>query len=174
HWFKLKHTYGIYFLTLEKSNSAAETCSINLVDHSDPRKAQGRAKSKASKGPSARQPRPVGNFINIAIKRATQRTQRFIRWIRVWIYKKARWSAAIARLGKVWAGTYSSLSAPIHGPPLCHAFVMPLSWAGGGKSFARVLWLRHSSGVAYGYAGTSRVTLQAALWLRDGRSALEG
>lgn len=221
HWFKLKHTYGIYFLTLEKSNSAAETCSINLVDHGDPRnqgvlsdhlvatsngvtlrrvvytnpedgvtytyltsdytlpahqivllykhrwdiekifhqfkskmherkswassqpakqshaifeclahnllmlfeqhlidseglsdqleqkKAQGRAKSKASKSPSARHLRPVRNFINIAIQRDTQRTQRFIRWVRVWIYKKARWSAAIARLGKVWAGTYS-------------------------------------------------------------------
>ena len=37
HWFKLKHTYGIYFVTLEKSNSAAEICSIDLVDRSDPR-----------------------------------------------------------------------------------------------------------------------------------------
>lgn len=36
-WFKLKHTYGIYFITLEKSNNAAETCSIDLVDRSDPR-----------------------------------------------------------------------------------------------------------------------------------------
>ena len=34
---KLKHTYGIYFVTLEKSNSVAETCSINQVDASDPR-----------------------------------------------------------------------------------------------------------------------------------------
>ncbi len=37
HWFKLKHTYGIYFVTLEKSNSAAKTCSIDLSDRSDPR-----------------------------------------------------------------------------------------------------------------------------------------
>lgn len=36
-WFKLKHTYGIYFITLEKSNSAAEVCSINIVDHTNPR-----------------------------------------------------------------------------------------------------------------------------------------
>lgn len=39
HWFKLKHTYGIYFVTLEKSNSAAETCSVNQLDASDPRNA---------------------------------------------------------------------------------------------------------------------------------------
>ena len=37
HWHKLKHTYGIYFITLEKSNSAAEICSVNQIDHTDPR-----------------------------------------------------------------------------------------------------------------------------------------
>jgi len=36
HWHKLKHTYGIYFVTLEKSNSAAEICSVNQIDHTDP------------------------------------------------------------------------------------------------------------------------------------------
>ena len=36
-WFHLKHTYGIYFLTMEKSNSAAEICSADLLDRSDPR-----------------------------------------------------------------------------------------------------------------------------------------
>ncbi len=36
-WYNLKHTYGIYFLTLEKSNSAAEICSPDLLDHADPR-----------------------------------------------------------------------------------------------------------------------------------------
>lgn len=39
HWFKLKHTYGIYFTTCEKTNSAAKTCSANLLDKSDPRNA---------------------------------------------------------------------------------------------------------------------------------------
>lgn len=34
-WFDLKHTHGVYFITLEKKNSAAETCSQNLVDRSD-------------------------------------------------------------------------------------------------------------------------------------------
>jgi len=37
HWFKLKHTYGIYFVTLEKSNSMAENCSINAIDCKVPR-----------------------------------------------------------------------------------------------------------------------------------------
>ncbi len=43
------------------------------------------------------------NFINTALTRATQRTQRFIRWVRVWIYKQAPWRDSIARLREVWA-----------------------------------------------------------------------
>lgn len=216
-WFKLKHTYGIYFITLEKSNSAAEPCSIDLVDHSNPRndgiisdqfvatsngvtlrrivytnpedgvtytyltsdntlpayqivllykhrwdiekifhqfkskmnerkswasslkakqshaifeclahnllllfeqyldeseglrdeheekKQQGRSKpvtlTNAAKGIL----KATRNFINTALQRATQRTQRFIRWVRVWIYKQAPWFDSIARLRQVWA-----------------------------------------------------------------------
>ncbi len=45
------------------------------------------------------------NFINTALARATQRTQRFIRWVRVWIYKQAPWPHSIARVGEVWATT---------------------------------------------------------------------
>ncbi len=37
HWCKLKHTYGVYFTTCEKSNSTAEICSLNLLDRSEPR-----------------------------------------------------------------------------------------------------------------------------------------
>jgi len=37
HWYKLKHTYGVYFTTCEKSNSTAEICSLNLLDRSEPR-----------------------------------------------------------------------------------------------------------------------------------------
>jgi len=37
HWYKLKHTYGVNFVTLEKSNSAAEICSVNQLDRADPR-----------------------------------------------------------------------------------------------------------------------------------------
>ena len=36
-WFDLKNQHGIYFVTMEKSNSAAEVMSENLVDSSDPR-----------------------------------------------------------------------------------------------------------------------------------------
>jgi hypothetical protein len=43
------------------------------------------------------------NLINQAIKRATQRTVRFIRWLRSHIYQQAPLSQAIARLRQVWA-----------------------------------------------------------------------
>ena len=214
HWFKLKHTYGIYFVTLEKSNSAAETCSIDLVDRDDPRnggiisdqlvatsngvtlrriiyinpedavtysyltsdytlpayqivllykhrwdiekifhqfkskmgerkswassltakqshaifellfeqylnhseglrdeleekKQRGRTKAVTAASTSAGIIRTTGNFINTALSRATQRTQRFIRWVRVWIYKQAPWGDSIARLRQVWGGIHS-------------------------------------------------------------------
>lgn len=219
HWFKLKQVYGIYFVTVEKSNSTAETCSVNLFDSNDPRndgiisdhlvatshgvtlrriiytnpedgvtytyltndftlpayqivllykhrwdiekifhqfksklgerkswassleakqshaifeclthnllllfeqylghseglrdeleekKQQGRAKSTTITSVAAGIIRTAGNFINTALTRATQRTQRFIRWVRVWIYKQAPWRDSIARLREVWATT---------------------------------------------------------------------
>ena len=37
HWHKLKHTYAIYVVTVEKSNSAAEICSVNPIERTDPR-----------------------------------------------------------------------------------------------------------------------------------------
>jgi hypothetical protein len=216
HWHKLKHTYGIYFITLEKSNSSAEICSVNQLDRTDPRNdgvvsdhlvgtsggvllrrivytnpvdgvtytyltsdntlpayqivllykhrwdiekifhqfksKMGERKSWASSlaakqshaifeclthnllllfeehiGQSEglrdeleekKQParakvtglaslaagiiRAAGNFINTALLRATQRTQRFIRWVRVWIYKQVPWQESLVRLRKVW------------------------------------------------------------------------
>lgn len=221
HWFKLKHTYGIYFITLEKSNSAAEICSEDMLDRSDPRnhgidsdhyvgtsngvqlrriiyinpedgatysyltndftlpayqlvllykhrwdiekifhqfkskmgerkswassleakqshaifeciahnllllfeehvrrteglqdelevrKQQGRAKTAKYTPGTARVVQDARNFINTAVQRATQRTQRFIRWVRAWIYREAPWRASIARLREVWGGIYS-------------------------------------------------------------------
>lgn len=212
HWFKLKHTYGIYFVTLEKSNSVASIQGVNELDRTDPRNEgivsdhlvgtsngvmlrriiyvnpedgvsytyltndntlpacqivllykhrwdiekifhqfkskMGERKSWASsleakqshaifeclahnllllfekhiaqseglrdetesekqrartKGPAGII-RAVGNFINTAVDRATQRTQRFIRWVRVWIYREATWGASIARLRELWTG----------------------------------------------------------------------
>ena len=43
-----------------------------------------------------------GNFINQAVKRATQRTQRFIRWLRVALYREVPWREAVARLAVIW------------------------------------------------------------------------
>ncbi len=223
HWFKLKNTRGIYFVTLEKSNSTAEICSVDQLDRSDPRnegvisdhlvgtsngvtlrrivytnpedgvtytyltndftlpayqivllykhrwdiekifhqfkskmverkswassheakqshaifeclthnllllleedirqneglrdeleeqKQKGRSKVAAITTEVATAAtgvvRAAGNFINTALQRATQRTQRFIRWVRVWIYKQAPWRDSMARLRQVWAST---------------------------------------------------------------------
>jgi Transposase DDE domain len=219
HWHHLKHTYGIYFVTLEKSNSAAEICSTNQLDTRDSRnegvisdhlvgtstgvmlrrivyinpedgvtypyltsdftlpayqivllykhrwdiekifhqfksktherkswasslaakqghgifeclahnllllfeqhlgqseglrdeleekKQQGRAKAANVDPMAANVVRAAGNFINTALRRATQRTQRFIRWVRVWIYKQAPWGDSILRLKEVWGAT---------------------------------------------------------------------
>ena len=216
HWFKLKFTYGIYFTTCEKSNSAAEVCSLNLLDSADPRnegvvsdhmvgtsnsvqlrrivyinpeddvtytyltndfnmpaflivllykhrwdiekifhelkskmnerkswasskeskkshaifeclthnllllfekhiektevirdeaeekKQKGRIKTQTKKSAVKKVIMHVKNFINSALTRATQRTQRFIRWVRVWIYKQAPWSESILRLKEIW------------------------------------------------------------------------
>ena len=42
------------------------------------------------------------SFINTHLRRATQRTQRFIRWLRSFLYSPAQWSKARSRLAIVW------------------------------------------------------------------------
>jgi len=61
------------------------------------------ARSKAAAGII----RTAGTFINTTLTRATQRTQRFIRWVRVWIYQQAPWGHSLARLKEVWGGINS-------------------------------------------------------------------
>jgi IS4 transposase len=211
HWFKLKHTYGIYFTTCEKSNSTAEICSANLVDRTEPRnegvvsdhmvgtscgvqlrrvvytnpedgvtytyltndftlpaylivllykhrwdiekifhelKSKMNERKSWASSPEAKKShaifeclshnllllfekhmeetegirdeveekkktgrikaapgvnvQTIRNFINSALTRATQRTQRFIRWIRNRLYLDAPWSKSLARLRKIW------------------------------------------------------------------------
>jgi L,D-peptidoglycan transpeptidase YkuD (ErfK/YbiS/YcfS/YnhG family) len=72
--------------------------SEGLCDEEESEKEEGR-----TKGPVGII-RTLGNFINTAVQRATQRTQRFIRWVRVWIYRQAPWSDSIDRLRQVWTG----------------------------------------------------------------------
>jgi len=221
HWHALKHNSGVYFITMEKSNSAAEVCSADMLDRDDPRNAGvvsdhlvgtsngviirrivytnpedgvtytyitndhtlpayqivllykhrwdiekifhqfkskmgerkswgssdeakqghaifeclahnllllfeqylrlseglrddleerkelGRGRAGAAASAVAGIIRTAGNFINTALARATQRTQRFIRWVRVWIYRRAPWRDSIARLREIWGGIYS-------------------------------------------------------------------
>ena len=42
------------------------------------------------------------SFINTALSRATQRTQRFIRWLAAHLYREASWRQAMLRLATVW------------------------------------------------------------------------
>ena len=210
HWFKLKHTYGIYFLSCEKSNSAAEICSADMLDRSEPRnegvvsdhlvgtsngvqlrrivysnpedgvtytylgndftlpayalvllykhrwdiekifhqlKSKMKERKSWASAPEAKKSHAVfeclahnlllllekhieqseglrdeveekkhagrtktkpgliqgvRNFINSALTRATQRTQRFIRWVRVRLYQEVPWSESMARLRVIW------------------------------------------------------------------------
>jgi hypothetical protein len=215
-WYTLKHTHGIYFLTLEKANSTAEICSPDLLDRTEPKNAgvisdhyvgtsnsvmlrrivytnpedgvtytylttdftlpayqlvllykhrwdiekifhqlkskmnerkswasslaakqshaifeclahnllllfeerlvreegirdevedkkqRGRTRSKAGDFGMMKMVEIARNFINSAVTRATQRTQRFIRWVRVRIYQRVPWSESVARLRELW------------------------------------------------------------------------
>ena len=212
HWYKLKHTYGIYFTTCEKSNSTAEICSHNMLDRSEPRnegvvsdhlvgtsngvqlrrivytnpmdgvtytyltndftlpaylivliykhrwdiekifhelKSKMKERKSWASSPKAKKSHAMfvclshnllllfekhmenteglrdevevekqagrlkalptvivqaaKNFINSALTRATQRTQRFIRWVRVRLYQDIPWSDSVARLREIWS-----------------------------------------------------------------------
>ncbi len=70
-----------------------------IVDECERKKDLGR---KREGSPESLRLRKVGNMVNTAITRATQRTQRFIRWVRNRIYMKALWSDAVARLASIW------------------------------------------------------------------------
>jgi hypothetical protein len=72
--------------------------SEGLRDELEEKKQQGRSKMAVLAAVAAGIVGAAGNFINTALLRATQRTQRFIRWVRVWIYKQALWRESIARL----------------------------------------------------------------------------
>ena len=70
-----------------------------LVDEAERKKDLGR---KREGSPERLRLKKVGNMVNTAIIRATQRTQRFIRWVRTRIYKEVSWEASVARLAKIW------------------------------------------------------------------------
>ena len=72
-----------------------------LVDQREAKKRSGRAETlRNRKGELLRD---ASDFIATAIQRATQRTLRFIRWLRAWLHREAPWRAAMARLPAVWA-----------------------------------------------------------------------
>ena len=76
--------------------SEQEMGELGLQDRVERKKDWGRSKTRRNREgkPMAR----ASNFIGKAITRATQRTVRFIRWLRAHIYSEAPLSASLARL----------------------------------------------------------------------------
>ena len=64
-----------------------------MVDECEREKDLGR---KREGSPQCLRLKKVGNMVNTAINRATQRTQRFIRWVRNRIYMQAPWIDSVA------------------------------------------------------------------------------
>ncbi len=70
-----------------------------LIDQCERKKDLGR---KRVGSPEKLRLKKEGNMINTAIIRSTQRTQRFIRWVRTRIYMDAPWDDSVARLAVIW------------------------------------------------------------------------
>lgn len=70
-----------------------------LIDECERKKDLGRNRAGS---PERLRLKKEGNMVNTAITRATQRTQRFIRWVRTRIYMKAPWADSVARLAAIW------------------------------------------------------------------------
>ncbi len=78
-----------------------EVKAMGLIDQVEVKKSTIREKTRSNKLGKAL---VTGkNFINYTIQRATQRTVRFIRWLRAHIYQQAPLDQAITRLRQVWA-----------------------------------------------------------------------
>ena len=71
--------------------------SEGLRDEVEEKKQAGRIKT-----PPASIIHLARNFINSALTRATQRTHRFIRWVRVRLYQEAPWNESVARRREIW------------------------------------------------------------------------
>ena len=70
-----------------------------LIDECERKKDLGRNRAGS---PERLRLKKEGNMVNTAITRATQRTQRFIRWVRTRIYMKAPWADSVAILAAIW------------------------------------------------------------------------
>ncbi len=73
---------------------------LGLADEVEKKKHKQRAKTRKNREGKAM--KMASNFIGKAIERASQRTHRFIRWLRSHIYFKAPLNESIARLAAVW------------------------------------------------------------------------
>ena len=74
---------------------------MGLKDRVEEKKAKGREKSRKNR--DGKTLLPPSNFIGQAIKRATHRTARFIRWLQSALFKQCSLKQAIAMLDRVWS-----------------------------------------------------------------------
>lgn len=72
-----------------------------MRDEAEEKKQAGRTRHRKNRE-GVRLIKSAGDFIRNAIDRATQRTLRFIRWLRSFLYQQVPWSRARARLAEVW------------------------------------------------------------------------
>ncbi len=77
-----------------------EMKSRGLSDEVEERKSKAREKTRKNRGGKLMQ--PASSFIGKAIPRASQRTVRFIRWLRAVIYQNIPLHQAIDKLARVW------------------------------------------------------------------------
>jgi hypothetical protein len=74
--------------------------SRGLEDAVEKEKAAGRKKTRRNR--EGKMMKEASNFIGTVITRATQRTVRFIRWLRTALYSKAPLSESLALLIRAW------------------------------------------------------------------------
>ena len=75
-------------------------CAEGIGDEVETKKKHRRQKTRKNREGEPYQ--RANNFINQVFQRATQRTVRFLRWLRSWLYQEAPWSKALARLTHIW------------------------------------------------------------------------
>jgi len=89
----LAHNLGLIFEHELRSGEG-------MSDHREEKKKAGRERTRANR--EGERLKPEKNFINQVFQRATQRTVRYLRWLRTWLYREAPWKEALARLAIVW------------------------------------------------------------------------
>ena len=99
---KAKKAHGV-FECLAHNLTLLFECELKedgLEDEREKQKAEGRKRTRKNReGVLLKEGK---NFVNTVAQRATQRTVRFFRWLRTWLYSEAPWEKAVDRLRVIW------------------------------------------------------------------------